>query len=252
MHDAADALQRGTGMRTALKAAATTAGFTARVAREASALATVAALARRGPGEQAVVQLAVTAHRRAPLARGTATALGAVLRAGVELVELLLPGRHHPPRNTAAARRLPTDAAKAAAVKATDAKRATRPHLRATLRVAVAAVGVRGPARHRPVRRRLLADVAAGYDLAVTARLRTRRVWAAPGRLAVRAPGRGFLATLPELAALWHLPAEPGRYGMPEIRSRTRPPGRALPRIHTPPSQPAGDTTSRPNRKDTP
>lgn len=50
MHDAADALQRGTGMRTALKAAATTAGFTARVAREASALATVAALARRGLG----------------------------------------------------------------------------------------------------------------------------------------------------------------------------------------------------------
>jgi hypothetical protein len=50
--------------------------------------------------------------------------------------------------------------------------------------------------------------------------------------LNARLPGRRwFVATTAELAALWHIPTSPERYGLALRPARTRPPSRALPRV---------------------
>jgi hypothetical protein len=129
-----------------------------------------------------------------------------------------------------------TDPEHAAAVKARLVKRAHGPHLRATLRVVVAAGPIRGRARHASTRRVLAAQIAAGYDVALTqsTALRGRWAWlAVADRVATRTPARtgGFYATLPELATLWHLPVDPVRWGMPAAPATQRPTGTRVPRL---------------------
>jgi hypothetical protein len=130
-----------------------------------------------------------------------------------------------------------SDPAVLAARKALDAKRAAGPHLGATLRIA-ATTPTRTRIRGRGRRghdddgraRAIAVDIAAGFDLIATATpLRGR--WIHGGEPAMlRTPGGGFVATLPELAALWHLPSEPDRYQLPAAATTQRRPGLSLPR----------------------
>ncbi|WP_370946603.1 hypothetical protein AB5J62_03330 [Amycolatopsis sp. cg5] len=108
--------------------------------------------------------------------------------------------------------------------RAINLKRSLTPHAHVTLRVlTVGRVG--------KLRRETVDAVAAGYSLSITGELRDiRRWWRVRTRLAARRIGQGFMATVAELAALWHLPAEPSRYHLPDAVSRTRPGGGDLPR----------------------
>ncbi len=111
--------------------------------------------------------------------------------------------------------------------RAREAKQKAGPHLRATVRLVVA-----GSRKSRPARRvsHDLAGVLAALatDEHVTARLRVRR---AAGKVYSYEHGRGFIASTRELAALWHLPHEPGSHGLshPEVPQRKA--DRALPRL---------------------
>jgi hypothetical protein len=141
-----------------------------------------------------------------------------------------------------------TDPEHAAAVKARLVKRAHGPHLRVTMRVVVAAGPIRGRARHASTRRVLAARIAAGYDVTLTqpTALRGRWAWlAVADRVATRTPARtgGFYATLPELATLWHLPADPVRWGMPAAPATQRPTGTRVPRL---PHHPTSERWNRP------
>ncbi|MGH9019359.1 MAG: hypothetical protein ACRDY1_16550, partial [Acidimicrobiales bacterium] len=53
------------------------------------------------------------------------------------------------------------------------------------------------------------------------AHLVARRLWWPSRVLAGHRLRRGFLASLPELAGLAHLPADPARYGLPVAPART-------------------------------
>lgn len=111
--------------------------------------------------------------------------------------------------------------------RAAEAKRKAGPHLRATVRLVVAGTG-----KSRPARRDShdLAGVLAALatDEHVTARLRVRR---AARKVNGHEHGRGFIASTRELAALWHLPHQPGSHGLshPEVPQRRA--DRALPRL---------------------
>jgi hypothetical protein len=139
--------------------------------------------------------------------------------------------------------------------RAVTAKRAHGPHLRVTLRV-IHHTGYpdtrtgygprhgqrRGQRRgQRGQHRRAVAGLAGGFDLAAPlTTLRLHRVGGGVGggrrtRMLVdqRRPARRrhrFAATITELAGLWHLPAEPTRYGMDDAVGRVRRPYRDLPR----------------------
>ena len=114
------------------------------------------------------------------------------------------------------------DAVAAAHRAARDTKRAGGPHLRVTLRLGLATRSP-GPAGAAARRRRLRALVG-GFDL-VTTPLHTRTRHRHPGRLLADRPlGAWFTATTTELAGLWHLPAEPGRYRLPAATARDRAP----------------------------
>ena len=264
--------------------------------------AVLTALAERRPGEQACVQLVLTAHRGplsgvgAVVAGGSpATGLARLLRAVTPsllgtlagsiaflvlgLLDLFTPGRStvsRGPISRGNARGVQThsgsaradhvsDPVAAAASKAIDAKRAAGPHLHATLRVAVnTPTRAHTPARQRhgriraarPIAAGLAADIAAGFDLVTTAPhsgsgLRARwHSYSEPFLL--RTPGTGFMATVAELAALWHLPAEPARYRLPDPTAALRTPGMALPRATLrPPTNPTTNPTT-PAGPDTP
>lgn len=200
--------------------------------------AVFAALADRGAGELAAVQIVIRAHRGAGAQPWAARAAGALLRMGaglvLELATILLPGRHAPTRTTTRTpgRAVTSDPVAAAALKASDAKRVAGPHLRVTLRVALAT----NPNMALAGRRHRLARITGGFDL-VTTPLRTGRVRRPASALTGRLPGRSFLATLPELAAVWHIPAEPGRYALAAQPARNRPPERHLPHLPGGPTQ---------------
>jgi hypothetical protein len=102
-----------------------------------------------------------------------------------------------------------------AADKARIAKRVSGPHLRVSLRVAAAIPTTRdngtGPADGQPARR-VASTIAAGFDL-ITTHTALRPRWARhPRALTGRATGAAFAATVAELGALWHLPADPARH----------------------------------------
>jgi hypothetical protein len=217
----------------------------------------LAGLADRAPGERACAQLIVTTgagwqgswrgqDARWWSGRLIVGTLLLLLRALGGMLDALLPGGR-PARRTGGHSAAATttgqraeDPAAVAAAKARAAKRAAGPHLHATIRVALR-VGVDASAHRRRIRRRLLYEIATGYDL-ITSTLRTRPVGQARAgqMLGIRAPGAGFAATLAELAALFHLPPEPTRYNMSSARARTGPGGHNIGRI---PNRPTPGTT---------
>lgn len=125
------------------------------------------------------------------------------------------------------ARQAEQDPMVAARRRAREAKRQTGPHLRATVRLTVA--GTSTPRRARRQARELAATLAAlAVDEHVTARKRVRR---AVGKVAEYRHGRRFIASTRELAALWHLPHEPSRHGLPQPGVEHRKPDTGLPRL---------------------
>lgn len=197
----------------------------------------LATLARRGPGEVACVQLVVTAHSgigggHRPLwhrvVRGLLRAARRVLLVVLDLVqEFASSGHRHPqPPRVQPLHAVPDDPALAARARAVDGKRADGPHLRVTLRA-----GCGRPGRGRVTRSQMQA-IADGFDLAVTeTSVYTRPVRRSAVRLSQRRTGARFNATVEELAALWHLPAQPGTYGMTDSAARIRAPRRDMPRM---------------------
>ncbi|KIA63060.1 hypothetical protein [Nocardia vulneris] len=189
------------------------------------------ALAERGPGETAVVQVIVAAQRGTG-SRGLGVRVldgtgGLCLWLLRELLDFLQPGPA--PARTGYRARSTQDPDPVAAQWFRDVvvKKTDRQHLRVTVRAGVAGSV---PARYR---RGAVTRLTDGYDQVVTAGdgLITRRVARAARRIAARRPGPGFVATVAELAALWHLPAHGGTYGMDTSPARTRAAGRRAPRI---------------------
>lgn len=217
-------------------------------------------LADRRPGQTAVVQLVVAAHpdRRHPQRhRGVSGLVVAMLTgllrlAAALLIEIVDITTHHGPRPSATtgpghhpkAPPASEDPVEAARRRDLAAKQARGPHLRATLRLAVTTTG-RGS---RDDRAAAVVGLVNCYDQAApAARLYTRPVRRAARAVAGRraAPRAGLLLTVAEAAALWHLPADPGRYGIRDAPARVRRPRRDLPRLrphHTDPYTDHGRT----------
>jgi hypothetical protein len=111
--------------------------------------------------------------------------------------------------------------------RAREAKRQQGPHLRATVRLVVAgAPSV--PVARRAARELATVLAALATDNHVRVRVRRRGVADSAARFV---HGRGFIASVRELAALWHLPHEPGRHGLPHPSAAQRTPDSALPRL---------------------
>ncbi|WP_024802315.1 hypothetical protein [Nocardia sp. BMG51109] len=176
-------------------------------------------LTARAVGETGVVQLVLATYHRRTLARllmrGAAAALS-------ELLALLRFALSDTRRTTTGARPAASSVPPlaTAAQKAMQAKQAAGPHLSATLRVGVTST------QPIPHGRAAAAQIAGGFDAVATASdsggLVTHRTRYRRYRTEVRRPGRRFIATPAEVAALWHLPADPARYGLPTVRARTR------------------------------
>ncbi|TVT55329.1 hypothetical protein FNH05_09735, partial [Amycolatopsis rhizosphaerae] len=196
----------------------------------------LSALAERGDGERACLQLIVSparAARRGGAGRGrplwARIVLGLVKAPFVVFLAVadVLLGHGAPKRPSTANSSAAEDPVVAAHRKAIAAKQAHGPHLRATLRLAVCS-----PVS-RKLRRRTVNAIVNGYDLAAPeASLRIRPAYRPVGRLTQRLPGARrdrFLITLDEAAALWHLPDEPAQYGITDATARVRRPRRDLP-----------------------
>lgn len=212
----------------------------------------LAALAERGEGDRACVQLVVSraattgnGRRNRPL---WAQVVIGILRAPfvifLAVTDVLLTRGSATNRPNATTTSTPEDPAVAAHRKDIAAKQAHGPHLHATLRLAIDSPASRG------LRRRGVNAIVNGYDLATpAATLYTRTAHRPARRLVQRQPGRGkdrFVITLDEAAALWHLPDEPAQYGITDATARIRRPRRDLPRFAPPkprrrkPEQPEG------------
>ncbi|MFF0494739.1 hypothetical protein ACFYTQ_37465 [Nocardia sp. NPDC004068] len=187
-------------------------------------------LSARASGEVGFVQLVLGTYHRATVARFAGKAVVAVLSELLALVRFAVYG----PRTTAAPARSGSGAAvsvspyAAARQRALAAKQAAGLHVTATLRVGVASDGP------LPRGRAVAASIAGGFDAIAdsddSGGLVTHRARAAAYRVSARRPGRAFVATVAEVAALWHLPADAARYGLPVTRSRTRAARPGLPR----------------------
>ncbi len=204
----------------------------------------LSALAERGEGERACVQLVVsrarTVRRRggdrdrplwARIVLGILRAPFVIFLAVADVI--FTRGSSTTSRTHAANPNTPDDPAVAAHRKAIAAKQAHGPHLHATLRLAIYSPASRG------LRRRAVNAIVNGYDLAAPeASLHTRPAYRPARRLSQRLPGARrdqFLVTLDEAAALWHLPEQPAQYGITDATARVRRPRRDLPR-YTPPN----------------
>ncbi|MGH8879126.1 MAG: hypothetical protein ACRD0P_17595 [Stackebrandtia sp.] len=164
------------------------------------------------------------------------TALVAVLEFIMEAIsDLITPGpstatsraqgRTSPPRSASARPpRLP-DPVQAEREKAALAKRLARPHLRATVRVAIA-----GDADRRALGEQAQAVanglIAIGLDPAAAT---ARPVRFGCRRIHARRHGKGFVASCRELAAMWHLPSQPGEHGIDAPRADYAAPQTSLP-----------------------
>jgi|GEM_PF-3947000 len=193
----------------------------------------LAALSERQSGETAVVQVIVAAHREAGewgrLARGGA-------RAVVNLADFALT-IHHTTPSTHHQRTTDTAGNPVAAARrqAEATKKNSGPHLRVTVRAAVAGPV---PARYR---RGAAGRIAGGFDSIVTggAGLSAWRVRGAGWRVDARRPGRVFMATMRETAALWHLPASSGVYGIDTSPARSHRPRHDIARAASSPARSA-------------
>jgi hypothetical protein len=177
-------------------------------------------LADLGPGEQALVQIVVRPATAREQRRLTAAARR--LRAGVptsrtlRLLELVLPGPSATPRPTLD----PTVSPDVRAV----LEKASHPLYRCQVRLSVTAPD-KAVARGRI---HALAGAFAAYEGRVG--FRRRRVSGAQRKLALRALGRrGYLLSVPELAALAHLPAEAALPGLLRAGARSIAPPPGLP-----------------------
>lgn len=165
--------------------------------------------------------------------RGLAGWLGlglrGLVRGALNIVDVFLspPSSSSSRGSASGSRTAEVDPVVVARQRAAEAKRKAGPHLRATVRLVVAGTGKSRPARQGSHE---LAGVLAALttDEHVTARL---RVWRAAGKVDRYEHGRGFIASTRELAALWHLPHQPGSHGLchPEVPQRRA--DRALPRL---------------------
>ena len=136
-----------------------------------------------------------------------------------------------PPNSSAAGGSSPTDVehdpVKLARQRASEAKRNAGPHLRATVRLTVAGASTRRSARREA--RHLAGSLSAlAVDEHVTACKRLRR---AVGKVSAYQHGRSFIASTRELAAIWHLPHQPTRHGLPQPGVERRRPDIDLPRL---------------------
>jgi hypothetical protein len=154
--------------------------------------------------------------------------LRALVRGLLNVVDVLLsPSSSSPRGSSSASRTAEADPVVVARRRAAEAKQKAGSHLRATVRLVVAGARKTGPAR-RATHELAGALAALATDEHVTARL---RVWRAAGKVDRYEHGHGFIASTRELAALWHLPHEPGSHGLshPEVPQRKA--DRALPRL---------------------
>jgi len=189
-------------------------------------------LSTRAGGECGFVQLVLGTYYRRPAVRGLAT----VVNAGLSEVMALLRFALFDVRTTPGARpAAPASPVAAARLEALYAKQAAAPHFSATLRIGVAS------AEPVPHGRAIVAGIAGGFDGIADSihggGLVTHRTRHRAYRVSARRPGRAFIATTAEVAALWHLPADAARYGLPVVHARTRNPRPGLPRFN--PADPA-------------
>src|SRR4051794_28820862 len=174
-------------------------------------------LADLADDEQALVQViarpATAREQRRLLAAGRRIRVGQPTSRLLRLLELVLPG---PPRT-----RTPLDPTVSPDVRAV-LEKASHPLYRCLIRLSVTAAD-RGAARGRM---HALAGAFAAYEGRVG--LRRRRVFGADRKLPLRSLGRrGYLLSVPELAALAHLPSERAVPGLLRAGARriTPPPG---------------------------
>ena len=181
-------------------------------------------LADLAAGEQALVQIVVRPATAREQRRLTAAARR--IRAGVptsralRLLELVLPGP--------GPRRQPVDPTVSPDVRAV-LEKASHPLYRCLVRLSVTA-----PDKH-VARGRIhaLAGAFAAYEGRVG--LRRRRVLGVERKLALRALGRrGYLLSIPELAAVAHLPAERALPGLLRAGARTIAPPPGMPKLGKP------------------
>lgn len=178
--------------------------------------------------------------RRRGLTSLIGAALLAVARGVVGAVELMMSSAssHDSRRDTRSSARREDDPVTVARRRAREAKQKAGPHLRTTVRLVVAGEG--NPRTMRRASGGLAAVLAAlATDEHDTARL---RVWRPAGKVARYAHGRGFVASVRELASVWHLPHQPGSHGLPHPEAPLRKADRALPRLD-------GDRYRRPGRR---
>ncbi|MBF6066062.1 hypothetical protein IU500_33905 [Nocardia terpenica] len=191
------------------------------------------ALAERPAREVGIVQVIVAAQRATDgIVRPTLRLLldGAaslMTEVGRELMSDGKSGRA--PRPTT-----PVDPVQAQRAREIVAKKASGPHLRVTVRAAVSGPV---PARYR---RQAAGWIANGYDAVATAGngLTGHRTRGAARKVSLRRPGTVFAATVGELGALWHIPADAAVYGIDTTTARWHDPRRDLPRLATPPRHP--------------
>jgi hypothetical protein len=236
-----------------LPAGAATLGGTLRLARpeilpistghdpEAPLRALAGAAAGLGDGEHAILQVLARpvtggrvrrARRAAQKHRG-----GQPTRLSTRLLDLISPGGH----SSARTRRSPADPALAAEVRAVTAKLAG-PHWETLIRYATAttqapAGGVTGRRQARAAGLRAAARLRGqAHALASATALYAGPNWLARRRLghpaqviAARRLGRADLLSVPELAALARLPADPALPGLARAGARAVPPPPAIP-----------------------
>ncbi|MBF6131148.1 hypothetical protein [Nocardia brasiliensis] len=189
-------------------------------------------LAGRAPEEIGCVQVIVAAQRGTGSGRLALRLLDAVVsfveEMGREFTRMNASASAGAPRRVAPAAVDPVAAVRSRAVVA---KKACGPHLRVTVRVAVA-----GPAHDARLYRAQVGLIADGFDAVATAGdgLITRRVCRPAVKVGSRRPGAGFVVTVAELGALWHIPADAAVYGIATTDARTRAPHRDLPRLDDP------------------
>ncbi|MBH0778739.1 hypothetical protein [Nocardia bovistercoris] len=193
-------------------------------------------LADHSTGHTGFTQLVLTPYHRRTVTRFLGKALLFGASEILAMARMLL--RDNGTRAVPVRSAVPPSAVREAGERAQRVKMATAPHFSATLRVGlVSRARVAGG-------RVLVSAVAGGFDAIAdspdTGGLRTRRV-RDRYRVSARRPGRGFVATVAEVAALWHLPADAARFAIPVVRARTRTARPSVPRLHHPaiPAAPA-------------
>lgn len=169
-----------------------------------------------------------SAARRRSVAEWLGVGLRALARGLISLLEsVVTSGSTSSSQQGSTRTQREQDPVVAARQRAGEAKRKAGPHLRTTVRLTVA--GMHNPHAARRQARELAATLTAlAVQEHVTARKQVHRAWS---KVAEYRHGRSFIASTRELAALWHLPHEPSRHGLPQPGAERRKPDTGLPRL---------------------